>query len=514
MAVDNTRTNSGTPARDVNGFELTQELTTGLSVLRGPAQRGQESVNREATRYLAAATQIDTKYAESVTKRVLSENLRALAPTFGIDISVVTKWAMKALQTRGTRDSLLAATLVLQIIFITLSALLSPWLLLSVPLLFVVAWMIVAWEYWVRIHKTVIGRMLRDRFDPATAPSPEREAKLSQLRNIAERAEGNLVVFSGHTAFVGAGEAVYRQRLLLDITSKKTADEDTAPAASDFTAQDIHTAIVEAFGHDRGLGRSLSNIRVGERLFVNGRHIQSDKRLLPATRSAPTATVDRDLLTEAAEHPSPEARTYVCVEMPGWQGQLVVTLFARAVYTGNSLFVEWTFRVLPPLKKEFLHIDELYELPRRYQLRNSLNSGLRSLVPALFCSPIRAMRPRVRQYLERRRRKRLCYAIEHGYVFDYGALRSIREDACGKQRGHYFLARDETMYVLLAQQTLIQAVRNFLSENGIELAQFDKQAQVIFDQSIHIGDITGSMGVAIGKNTSATVGDSQTGTEK
>jgi len=231
-------------------------------------------------------------------------------------------------------------------------------------------------------------------------------------------------------------------------------------------------------------------------------------------QSAPTAMVDRDLLTAAAEHPSPEARTYVCVEMPGWQGQLVVTLFARAVYTGNSLFVEWTFRVLPPLKREFLHIDELYELPRRYQLRNSLHSGLRGLVPALFCSPIRAMRPRVRQYLERRRRKRLCYAIEHGYVFDYGALRSIREDACGKQRGHYFLARDETMYVLLAQQTLIQAVRNFLSESGIELAQFDKQAQVIFDQSIHIGDITGSTGISVGKNSSAAVGDSQTGTTK
>ena len=70
------------------------------------------------------------------------------------------------------------------------------------------------------------------------------------------------------------------------------------------------------------------------------------------------------------------------------------------------------------------------------------------------------------------------------------------------------------MYVLLAQQTLIQAVRNFLSESGIELAQFDKQAQVIFDQSIHIGDITGSTGIAVGKNSSAAVGDSQTGTTK
>jgi hypothetical protein len=43
----------------------------------------------------------------------------------------------------------------------------------------------------------------------------------------------------------------------------------------------------------------------------------------------------------------------------------------------------------------------------------------------------------------------------------------------------------------------------------VDLGQFKDQVKVIFDQSINynIGDISGSSGIAIGKNSSATVGD-------
>ena len=78
--------------------------------------------------------------------------------------------------------------------------------------------------------------------------------------------------------------------------------------------------------------------------------------------------VSRELLTEAALHPTPEARTYVCVEMVGWGGQLVVTLFVRGVRVGDSLYIEWEFRVLPPLRKDLLNIDERFEAPFYFQL--------------------------------------------------------------------------------------------------------------------------------------------------
>ena len=93
-------------------------------------------------------------------------------------------------------------------------------------------------------------------------------------------------------------------------------------------------------------------------------------------------------------------------------------------------------------------------------------------------------------------------------MFDYGARRSIREDACGRQRHHYFLARDETMYILLAQQTLIRAVENFLDEHGVDLGQFNDQVKIILDKSINVGNISDSSGVVVGDNSSASVNDS------
>jgi hypothetical protein len=84
----------------------------------------------------------------------------------------------------------------------------------------------------------------------------------------------------------------------------------------------------------------LSDMKVEERLFVNGNHLRGNKDFLPNGEAAPpAASVGSGLLLEATQDPTPDARTYVSVEMPGWQGQLVVTLFARAVHAGGALSI-------------------------------------------------------------------------------------------------------------------------------------------------------------------------------
>jgi hypothetical protein len=504
----------------------------------GPAEAGQlapqsrAAASRETTRYLAAATQVDTKYAANVARRVFGEPLRALAPGYGIDVAVVASWALAALRTRAARDGFLAVVFFLQLLFAALAVMTSPWLLIALPLLLAVAWAAVSWEHWERVHRRIAGHLLRDRFEPGNAPAPRRADERERLEALAARQDGNLVVFSGRSAFVGTGKTAYSRRILFDISyspgnaardpeNENPADEDPETGAGersgleqDFTSHDIHLAIVEAFSTASGLGKSLENISVSERLFVNGRHVRPGSQLLPDPVRPPATRVAGGLLAAAADNPSQDFRSYVCVEMPGWQGQLVVTLFARAVYTGRSLFVEWTFQVLPPLRDMFLQIDDLFEYPRRQQALKSLAAGARATIPALAGSPVTAVSLALRPFAAKARSRRLRYAIRHGYVFDYGAVRSIREDASGGQGRHFLLARDETMYMLLAQQTLLQAVRGFLRDHGVDLENFDRQAQVIFDNSIHIGDITGSTGVAVGTGAAAGVtGTREAGSE-
>ncbi len=318
------------------------------------------------------------------------------------------------------------------------------------------------------------------------------------------------MVFSGHSAFIGSGKHLYRQGLVLDV-SRGEEDDDGKPQAPDpFTSRDLHNALISAFG-DAGLGdmkNGLANVFVEERLFINGLHIQPDSGLLPSQYEPPPTRVDDQVLQAATLHPTPEARTYVCVEMPGWQGQLVVTLFARAVHAGGCLYVEWSFRVLPPLHDEYLQVDKLYEQPSYRQLRNSLRIGCFGVLPALLASPYRVLRSYHKLWAAKVKYSQQAAQINRGCVFDYGALPSIREDACGRRRQHYFLARDEIMYVSLAQKTLLRTVENFLKDHRVSLSEFNDQVKIIVDQSVKI---QGS-GNVVGDNSSANVtGESKSG---
>ena len=504
--MENTQELSGQSRRPINGHEVPKDLSS----KGAPTEIRQTSTDREATRYLCAATQISIEYAERVVTRVMNEPFRALAPTFGVDVGAVVKWAIKALRTRARRDQILGASSALVVPVAALSLIWTPGLILFV-IIFIISWLTVSWEHWERIHNVVTQKMLRNRFDPVAAPSPRREIDRMRLDEVAKRRDGNLVVFSGHSAFIGSGQKLRYQRILLDVSRGTEAEDGTPMDPDHFTSQDLHTAIARAFDDKNGLARSLANIRVYERLFVNGLHIQHHDRLLPDPLRPPPSSIDEELLREAALHPTPEARTYVCVEMPGWHGQLVVTLFIRAVHTGDSLYLDWTFQVLPPLSDEFVVIDSLYEVSRYHQIAASLRFGLRKTIPAMLKSPYEVLKSWRQPRIARRDKSRQSHAIASGYVFDYGARRSIREDACGTRRRHYFLARDETMYMLLAQQTLTRAVENFLKEKNVNLGQFYEQVKVIFDNSIKVGDISNSTGVTIGDNSSTKVDGSSGG---
>ncbi|HEY2316120.1 MAG TPA: hypothetical protein VGH96_21100, partial [Streptosporangiaceae bacterium] len=217
-----------------------------------------------------------------------------------------------------------------------------------------IGWAIVAWEYQLRVS-WVCDHMLRGRFNPSAAPEPLRQPERERLAIVSNRRRGNLVVFQNHDAFVGSGFEISREHLVIDVSrGQRQPGPDGKPRTKPqaFTNEDVHQAILAAM---RKLG--LSDLNVEELLFVNGRHVKGNSALLPSPKEPPATSVDYVLLKQAAIDPTPDARVYVCVEMPSWQGQLVVTMFARAVHVGGSLYIEWRFHVLLPVKRLFQEID-------------------------------------------------------------------------------------------------------------------------------------------------------------
>lgn len=507
------RRQSGFPERPIyrNGRATSIVLDDLTFVL---PKRESVSPSRETTRYLAAATQEKIWYAKFVVDNVMNERFRALAPTFGVDVPVVAKWAIKALHTRVLRDYVLSV-IAMMLLFVPFLALLWLPALIFLPVLLVAAWLTVSWEYWDRIHNVITRKMLWDRFRFEEAPRPRRDSDRQRLDIVEQRRDGNLVVFGGHNAFVGSGQPLQRSHILIDVSRGLKEKDGNRKKPKPFTSQDLHTALVGAFGENAGLGMRLDNVKAYERLFVNGRHVQNDERLRPKPGEPPETIVSRELLVESALRPTPEARTYVCVEMVGWEGQLVVTLFVRSVRVGDSLYIEWEFRVLPPLHKIFLALDKRFESRWHSQMRECLHIGMVEVLGELLASPFRILEAWHQPALVRRAERDQAYAIENGSAFDYGARRSIREKACGREFHHHFLVRDEIMYVLLAQKTLSEAVVDFLKKHDVDQGEFDEQVSVIINDTRNTYNteisVSDSTGVVIGDNSKASVADKNRG---
>lgn len=74
---------SGSAKGSVNGHKLplTEETAT------AEFAKGSPRPDQETTRYLAAATHLDIRFAEFVVNNVVKERFRALAPAYGVDVT-------------------------------------------------------------------------------------------------------------------------------------------------------------------------------------------------------------------------------------------------------------------------------------------------------------------------------------------------------------------------------------------------------------------------------------------
>ena len=138
-------------------------------------------------------------------------------------------------------------------------------------------------------------------------------------------------------------------------------------------------------------------------------------------------------------------------------------------------------------------------------------------VPCLLKSPFSLARQQARARAWSARESVQGYLIHRGQSFDYGAMRSIREEACKGGSRHYFIQRDITMYLLLLQKSLLRQVETFLADHNIGTAEFKERAKVIIEESynnysVHIGNISDST-FAMGDKAKASGGGDKSSAE-
>jgi hypothetical protein len=451
-----------------------------------------DETDSETTRYLAAATQLDLRYARFVVRQIIGQPFRAVAPASGADIVAVTRWALAALRRRAQRDVVLTCLLAAGT-----AVAVGVWTLIPIVVMAVLAVFVVAYERWVRDVKIIARKMLRGRFRAHDAPSSPSQRIEKRLEVVRKQQNGNLIVFRGRSSFVGSGEECLFDHVVVNVALGRKKNGKRQPPIS-FSTSQLHEALEVALK-----SMELPRIRVGQRLYVNGEHIISDSRLLPHKLGPLTTDASASLLRDGC-NPASEARTYVCAEIGGWKGQLVVSLFTRAVQSHGSLQVEWMFHVLPPLHTNLLLVDRLYELPAVAQIPKTMATGVLRFVPALVLAPVTLARYAAVPFIEMVRTKVQSYRIRHGYVFNYGSPRSIREAPISYRRPHDFVAEDGLTFIVLAQHTLLRALGRFLKAHKVDMKQFASQEQVIINKvNKYNVDKINAQNVAVGSKSRA-----------
>ncbi|GAA4941204.1 hypothetical protein HD597_009264 [Nonomuraea thailandensis] len=483
------------------------------------------------TRYLCAAGYLEAEFAREVIRETLGHPYRATAPSYGVDLPAVAKHALAAERHRTVRDVLLlliaAATLAALAAAVAgvlpeldaLDALdvledlddlddLSPLGLAVLALLpLAPAWLVVAAHLF---HTRVVvlgGRLSSRRFTAGSAPSPLGPRARRQVRRLVQAQHGNVMVFSGYRPFVGSGEEYHGWSFAIDIT--KPANKDRPPRP--FHSDDVHAHLAREVA-----ATGLPNLRLTERLFINGVDINHAPDLLPNPLAPPLVTTDAELLRAVSRTPESSARVYLCVEVLGWGGQLIVTIFIRAIRLRGSLFMEGSTYMLYPLAHKYSDVDRISADPLT-GLAVAIGEGAVRTIPLLLTAPYRlARRSAGAAALRRQERDDRTVIHNHG-LYDYGALTSVRELAMGDDLRRFFIERDVEMFDQVVHEAVFKAISRFLSDHGIDTGEVAQRITQITHNKIdargsNFGNAPGSnFGNAPGSQFRGSTGPAQKG---
>jgi hypothetical protein len=449
----------------------------GTSTSRGVPTSGQPhgpGQSAAATRYVSAAMYLDSELARSVIAEH-EDRHHARVPSEGIDLEQVTRHAMAAQRRHVVRDAFLSVDVVLLLI-----ALFSPGhgTLLLVTL--VALWAIVAVDAYLTRYQVLI-----DDIDQVTPPVATTSAPA-----------GNLTVYKGFSPFVGFGQVLQSWSFAVDCGKPSTLGGDTTP----FTVADLHGDVVAGI---RALG--WDEIRLEDRIFVPGTDIRDNRTFLPDPQGRPLSLVDDDVVARLMCDPRASARHYLRMSYHSWGDELIVSVFVCFVLHEQSLFIELSVSLLPPIKAAYHEIDDLMSPPTLRQLGRLAWRAV-AQAPGLAMRSIPGVAgallgPLARARLERRQQRE----IREHRAFDYGAASSVRERASDSRYHRYFQRLDKERYHRVVEKRVLDTVADFLDARGIDISDVRERSTTILNNGIYVtGGASFSAGsVAAGPGASA-----------
>ncbi len=429
------------------------------------------TVPSDATRYLCAAVQLDSVLAERVIREIVDEEYKAPPRSPEVDLVQVLCHALSARGRQLMRDVALLVVLIVFLVFVAAGV----GLLLSVAIVLLLAWLVIVVEQLVTTYG-VVARDLRPGRNAPVAPPPSGSWAAHRLDQIGQYRYGNVTVGGSYNPFVGSGIPIDAWSFALDMD--RAAEGETAES---FPVHEIHDYVLTRLNH---LG--LPGVSIDEQVFVDGRDLHGDGRFLPHPLAPPVSHVDELLVRARTAAPEDNARTYICLRVAGWHGQLVLSTFLRFVVTGQNLFIELSHSLLTPILDHYQEVDHLLPQPTLRQFLRIAQRSVRQVPMGLVAAPFALIRAIFRPISRGRRRARQRREITTALRFNYGSISSPRELASERSYQRYFQQLDEAMYSKIVEKRLLEAIVTFLDDKGIDTHDLIERQTTILNEGVWV----------------------------
>jgi len=197
--------------------------------------------------------------------------------------------------------------------------------------------------------------------------------------------------------------------------------------------------------------------------------------------------------------PEDTARPYICAQVIGWKGQLVLSTFVRFVATAQHLFVEVSSSLLAPVREQYQEVDRLLAQPTLRQLARIAGRSLVRTPIRLLLAPATVTSALLGPISRSRRRARQRRQVLQTLSFDYGAVSSPREWVADKNYQRYFQKLDRDMHEKVVERTVLAALVEFLDAKGVDTGELVQRQTTILNNGVFVtGGATVTTGTMAG----------------
>ncbi|MDD2756030.1 MAG: hypothetical protein PHS80_10930 [Methanothrix sp.] len=306
----------------------------------------------------------------------------------------------------------------------------------------------------------------------------------------------NVVVFGDYYPFLGAGDKTKNWNFVVDSTKKNKIAAHAENIASKIEIGEIYNQVYNSISK-----KNLPNISLRYILFADGNELDKSKFLLSNNKSDPVISLDENLIFEEG-HKSiyNEYRTYIKIEYLDKVRTTLFSTFLRFSMTGDELFGECNFHVLPPIDENKYNIDRMSKNDIYFMLKFGVISLVMIFLAismmselyltdlvfivlfALILIPMLVISLYyIKDYLYKITTKE---RVERGEPHNYGKIKTFREMIAKRDYKNYYSAQDIIMIQNSIEQTVINSIADLLDLKGIDSSILREDVMTFVNQGI------------------------------